>query len=149
MMPGRGTQVTLKEEVVCQDKRYCGFFALITGETMDAVTALEVYRNKGVVKKAFGNLKERLSMQHARVSSEQSLDGKSLVRFVAQICLSCIKKQIQVKGLFKGYTLPGLLDRLDFIECSEYPGRALRAGEVRDAQARLYCGPGIGPPASL
>ncbi|WP_292492650.1 IS1634 family transposase [Methanoculleus sp. 10] len=147
--PKRGAQVKVKEEVVRQDKRYYGFFALITNETMDAVTALELYRNKDVVEKAFGNLKERLSMRRALVSSEQSLDGKLFVQFVALIYLSYIKKQMQVKGLLKNYTLPGLLDKLDVIECFEYPGKALRVGEILDAQAELYYDLGISPPTSL
>src|SRR5659263_603210 len=81
--PRRGTQVTVREENVSKAKRYYGFFALITIETMDAVTALELYRNKDVVEKAFGNLKERLNMRRALVSSEQSLEGKLFVQFVA------------------------------------------------------------------
>ena len=38
---------------------------------------------------------------------------------MALIYLSYIKKQmlVQMKGLFKNYTLPGLLDKLDVIEC--------------------------------
>jgi len=62
-------------------------FALITNESMDAVTALELSRNKDVDGKTFGNLKERLNMRRALVSSEQSLDGKLFVQFVALISL--------------------------------------------------------------
>jgi transposase len=116
---------------------------------MDAVTALELYRNKDVVEKAFGNLKERLSMRRALVSSEQILEGKLFVLFVALIYLSYIKKQMQVKGLLKNYTSPGLLDKLDVIECFEYPGKVLRVGEILDAQAELYYDLGISPPTSL
>jgi len=147
--PKRGTRAKVKEEAVRQNKRYYGFFALITNETMDAVTALELYRNKDVVEKAFGNLKERLNMRRTLVSSEQSLDGKLFVQFVALIYLSYIKKQMQVKGLFKNYTLPGLLDKLDIIECFEYPGKALRVGEVLEAQTQLYYDLGVDPPTSL
>ncbi|HWQ64896.1 MAG TPA: transposase, partial [Methanospirillum sp.] len=85
--PKRGTQVIVREESVIDAKRYFGFFALITNETMDAVTALELYRNKDVVEKAFGNLKERLNMRRTLVSSEQSLDGKLFIQFVALIYL--------------------------------------------------------------
>jgi transposase len=58
---------------------------------MDAATALETYRNKDVVEKAFGNLKERLNLRRALVSSEQSLEGKLFVTFVVLIYLSHIK----------------------------------------------------------
>ena len=107
--PKRGTQVIVRDEIVSKAKQYYGFFALITNEKMDAITALELYRNKDVVEKAFGNLKERLNMRRALVSSEQSLDGKLFVQFVALIYLSYIKKQMQVKGLLKNYTLLGLI----------------------------------------
>ena len=43
-----------------------------------------------VVEKAFGNLKERLNMRRAMVSSEQSLEGKLFVQFVALIYLSLL-----------------------------------------------------------
>ncbi|KUL02863.1 MAG: Transposase IS4 family protein, partial [Methanomicrobiales archaeon 53_19] len=147
--PVRGTKAQVREEVVAKIRRYYGFFALITNETMDAVTALELYRNKDVVEKAFGNVKERLNMRRTLVSSEQSLDGKLFVMFVALIYLSHIKKRMQVAGLLKEYTLPGLLDKLDVIECFEQPGRSLRVGEMVEKQEELYHALGVKPPASL
>jgi len=147
--PKRGTKATVREESVNDAKRYYGFFALITNEKMDAVTALELYRNKDVVEKAFGNLKERLNMRRTLVSSEQSLDGKLFVQFVALIYLSHIKKQMQDNGLLKNYTLPSLLDKLDVIECFEQPGKALRVGEILDKQKQLYYDLGVEPPISL
>jgi len=147
--PKRGTHVTVNEDIVSKAKRYFGFFSMITNETMDGATALELYRNKDVVEKAFGNLKERLNMRRALVSSEQSLDGKLFVQFVALIYLSYIKKQMQVNDLFKKYTLPGLFDKLDVIECFELPGRSLQVGEILEKQKRLYDDLGVSPPASL
>jgi transposase len=94
---------------VAKTKRYYGFFTLVSNEKMDAISALEIYRNKDVVEKAFGNLKERLNMRRLLVSSEQSLEGKLFVEFVALIFLSYIKKQMQINGLFKQFTLQGLL----------------------------------------
>jgi len=147
--PRRGTRVQVNEKSISKVKRYYRFFALITNETMDAVNALELYRNKDVVEKAFGNLKERLNMRRALVSSEQSLDGKLFVQFVALIYLSYIKKQMQVNGLFKYYTMPCLLDKLDVIECFEQPGRSFRVGEVLEKQEQLYYDLGVVPPTSL
>jgi len=145
--PKRGTAVTVNEEAVAKDKRYLGFFALLTNETMDAITALELYRNKDVVEKAFGNLKERLNMRCTLVSSEQSLDGKLFVEFVALIYLSYIKKQMQETELFKNYTLQSALDKLDVIECFEAPGQKLRVGELLEKQKEIYINLGATPPS--
>lgn len=145
----RGTKVTVNQDAVDKAKRYYGFFALMTNETMDAVTALELYRNKDVAEKAFGNLKERLNMRRTLVSSEQNLDGKLFVEFVALIYLSYIKKQMQETELFKSYTLQGALDKLDVIECFEAPGQKLRVSELLEKQKEIYISLGVTPPTSL
>ena len=147
--PKRGIKVMIREEAVLQAKKYFGFFALLTNETMDAATALETYRNKDLVEKAFGNLKERLNLRRTMVSSEQSLDGKLFVEFVALIYLSYIKKQMQVSDLFKKYTIQSALDKLDVIECFEAPGQQLRVGEVLEKQKEIYHALGVSPPSSL
>ena len=147
--PKRGTQVIVKEDAVNKAKRYYGFFALASNETMDSVTALEIYRNKDVVEKAFGNLKERLNMRRMLVSSEQSLDGKLFVEFIALIYLSYIKKQMQDHDLYKIYTLQGVLDKLDVIECFGHPGQEPRIGGLLEKQKELYISLGVEPPTSL
>ncbi|MBT9148502.1 MAG: hypothetical protein DDT32_02276 [Syntrophomonadaceae bacterium] len=83
------------------------------------------------------------------VSSEQSLDGKLFIEFVALIYLSYIKKQMQDTDLFKSYTLQGVLDKLDVIECFEVPGQKLRVGELLEKQKEIYKCLGVDPPASL
>jgi len=147
--PKRRVKVQVKEDAVAKAKRYFGFFTLITNEKMDAKEALQIYRNKDVVEKAFGNLKERLNLRRLLVSSERSLDGKLFVAFIALIYLSYIKKKMQQSGLFKAYTMGTLLDKLDIIECFESPGQKLRVGEVLKKQTDIYKALDIDPPASL
>lgn len=146
--PARGVQVTVNEDAVKNAKRFYGFFALLSNEKMDSIEALELYRNKDVAEKAFGNLKERLNLRRTLVSSEQGLDGKLFVEFIALIYLSYLKKQMQIKHLGKDYTIMGLLDKLDVIECFERPGRSLQVGEVLERQKQLYLDLDINPPTS-
>jgi hypothetical protein len=80
--PKRGVHVSVKTDVVAKQKRYYGFFALISNEKMSAREALQHYRNKDVVEKAFGNLKERLNQRRLLVSSEHALEGKLFVAFI-------------------------------------------------------------------
>jgi len=147
--PKRGTGVVVKEDVISQTKRYFGFFVLVTNETMDAITALEIYRNKDLIEKAFGNLKERLNLRRTLVSSEQSLEGKFFLEFVALIYLSYIKKRMQITGLFQHYTIPSAFDKLDVIECFSSPGCQLRVGEILEKQKDIYLALDVEPPASL
>ena len=144
--PSRGRSVTLNDDVVRKARTYYGYFALVSNAKMDAITALETYRNRDLVEKAFGNLKERLNLRRTLVSSETSLSGKLFVEFVALIYLSYIKKQMQDNNLFKDYTMQQVLDKLDVIECFENPGDKLRVGEVLSKQHQLYLDLGVNPP---
>ena len=136
--PVRGIQVTAKQEAIDAARKNFGFFALISNESKEAIKALEIYRNKDLCEKAFGNLKERLNMRRMLVSSELSLDGKLFVEFISLIFLSYIKKKMQDFELFKDYTMQGLLDELDIIECYKETGRKTRFSEITKRQASLY-----------
>jgi len=116
---------------------------------MDAIEVLQIYRNKDVVEKAFGNLKERLNMRRILVSYEQSLDGKLFIELIALIYSSYIKKQMQIKGLYKSYTLQSILDKLDIIECFEVPGKKVHVGEILQKQKDIYTALDMGVPSSL
>ncbi|MCK9363572.1 MAG: IS1634 family transposase [Syntrophales bacterium] len=147
--PARGAKATAKEEAIAEARKNYGYFVLLSNDVKDPITALEIYRNKDLVEKAFGNLKERLNLNRTAVSSDQSLDGKLFVEFIALIYLSYLKKKMQDKGLFKKYTMQELLDDIDVIECFEYPEHELRMGEVTKKQIELYEAMEIVPPTSL
>ena len=125
-----------------------GYFALITNETMDAFTALHLYRKKDVVEKAFGNIKERLNLRRLLVSSEKALDGKIFAEFVALILISHLDSKMKKSGLYKTYTMQQLLDKLDVLECFEDEKHSLRIGEMLDKQREIYEALGVEAPTS-
>ncbi len=143
----RGNTVIAKQEAINEARENYGYFALISNEIKDAIEALEIYRNKDLVEKAFGNLKERLNFRRTLVSSDVSLDGKLFVEFIALIYLSYIKKKMQDGNLFIKYTMHDLLDEFDVIECFEQQGRELRWGEITKKQIELYHAMGVNPPS--
>lgn len=147
--PVRGVKVIAKQKAIDEAKKNYGFFALLSNQVKDPIDALDIYRNKDLVEKAFGNLKERLSLRRLLVSSEQSLDGKLFVQFIALIFLSYVKKAMQDSNLLGKYTIQGLLDQLDVIECFGRPGHDLRLGEITAKQQDFYIRLGVSPPASL
>lgn len=147
--PVRGVQVTAKQDAIDEAKKNYGYFALLSNELKDSSEALSIYRNKDLVEKAFGNLKERLNLRRVLVSSEHSLDGKLFVEFVALIYLSYIKKVMQDQRLFGKYTIQGLLDQLDVIEGFGRPGHDIRIGEMTKHQQELFGLMDVEPPPSL
>ncbi|GEM_PF-2275533 len=71
--PARGTRVTANDEVIEEAKKNHGYFVLLSNEVRDLIKALEIYRNKALVEKAFVNPKERLNFSRTSVSSDRSL----------------------------------------------------------------------------
>lgn len=145
--PDEGNKVIAKQKVIDEMKKNYGFFVLISNEIKDPIEALEIYRNKDLVEKAFGNLKERLNFRRTLVSSDLSLDGKLFVVFIALIYLSHIKKKMQDRDLFKKYTMQKLLDEFDIIEYFEQSGRKRCWGEMTKRQINLYNIFGVTPPS--
>ena len=145
--PVRGITLTPKQDAIDAVAKNYGYFALLSNGIKDPLDALEIYRSKDMIEKAFGNLKERLNMRRTSVSSEDNLEGKLFVQFVALIYLSYIKKAKCENDLFKNYTMQELLDELDVIELSEQPGRRHRIGEITKKQINLYICLGVEAPS--
>ena len=143
--PVRGISIEAKQDVIDKKEENFGYFALLSNGIKDPLEALELYRAKDLIEKAFGNLKERLNMRRQYVSSEDSLDGKLFVQFVALIYLSRIQKTILDNNLYKSYTLRGLLDELDVIQRFDYPRKAPIYSEVTTKQAALFSAFGVKP----
>jgi hypothetical protein len=66
-------------------EKYYGYFALLSNGVKDHLEALEIYRSKDLIEKAFGNLKERLNMRRTSCfSGGGSGSSKCQVEFLQQ-----------------------------------------------------------------
>jgi hypothetical protein len=147
---GRGISVRLKKDLVEKAQADLGWFVLFSNDIKDAGRALDRYRNRDLVEKAFGDLKGRLNFRRPRVQSMATLDGKLFIEFIALILLSYIKKRMQDNNLFDKYTLPELLDELDVIEAIVPNDRKKpRLREMTNQQLSLYNAMGVLPPSML
>ena len=142
-----GVGVRAKQSVIDLVCRNFGFFVLLSNVVVDPVLALEVYRSRDLIEKAFCDLKDRLSMRRTSVSSEECLEGKLFLQFVGLIYLSFVKGAMDKAGLFKSYTMQELFDELDVIEVFQLPGGATYFGEITGKQRDLYAALGVEPPS--
>jgi len=145
--PVRGTKIEPKQEAIDKAVKNCGYFVLLSNDIKDPVEALEIYRAKDLIEKAFGNLKERLNMRRESVASEENLEGKLFVQFIALIYLSYIKKAMDDGSLFKNYTMQGLIDEFDIIERFQQPSKQHHLGEITEKQKKLYAAMNIEVPS--
>lgn len=143
----RGTTIIPKQDAITEIEKNYGYYALMSNDIKDPLEALAIYRLKNLAEKAFHNLKERLSLRPTSVSSEQNLEGKLFVQFLALIYLSYISKAMNDQKLYKTMTMHELLDELDIIECFGRPGHKTHYGEITKKQKSLYAALGIEAPA--
>lgn len=136
--PVRGVSLTPRQDAIAKAELDYGYFVLISNDIKEPLEALRIYRSKDLIEKAFGNLKERLNLRRTSVSSEESLEGKLFVQFIALMYLSYISAAMHNQGMFKDYTIHEVLDTLDVIECFEHPGHSPTIGEVTKKQKDLY-----------
>ena len=135
---GRGVRIEHDEKGIRERVRHCGYFALLSNEVKDPEVALEIYRNKDLVEKAFCNLKNRLDMKRTAVSSSESLEGKLFVQFIALIYVSYIHKRMKERDLYKHYSMQSLLDELDIIERFQYSAGKVHYSEMTKKQQEIF-----------
>jgi transposase len=147
--PKRGWRVTSNEVAIQEHMKTFGYFVLLSNEIKDPSLALSIYRNKDLIEKSFGNLKNRLNMKRALVSSSESLDGKLFVQFVALMLVSYIHKVMKEHKLYKNYSMSALLDELDLIERFNYSGKQTHCSEMTKKQEYIYACFGVASPSML
>ena len=145
--PVRGVRIKPKQAAIDATRKNFGFFVLLSNAVRDPVEALNIYRCKDLIEKAFSDLKDRLSMRRTSIPSEENIEGKLFLQFIGLIYLSYVKHAMDKAGLFKNYTMQELFDELDVIERYQLPGEAAYYGEITDKQRKLYTALKIEPPA--
>jgi transposase len=127
------------DDVIKAERERFGYFALLTNDaTLTARGALAVYRNKDMIEKAFGDIKERLDFRTPKVENSETLRGKLCAVFVSLILASELRRRMDEAKLYGRYTMQGLLDELEAIERYECEGHRSRVLTVTKKQREIY-----------
>lgn len=110
-----------KKETIIEDKRLCGYFAIVTSERMSAREALELYKSRDASEKLFKGDKAYLGNKSLRVASDQAAAGKIFIEFVALIVrnriYTLLKEEMRKLDQKPNYmTVPAALRELEKIE---------------------------------
>ena len=111
--PKRGRKVEYNQTAIDEHRtNTTGWFVLISNDIKDSVKALEIYRRKDAAEKAFDDLKNDLDSKRLRIHSEQALDGRLFIQFVALVLSSKIKRIMNEAGWFKNYNMQQVIDEM-------------------------------------
>ena len=109
------------DDVINQELRLCGYFVIITSKKMTAKEALTLYKSRDESEKLFRGDKSYLGNKSTRVQSNESIDAKIFMEFVALIIrnkiYTCLKDAMLENDKKANYmTVPAAIRELEKIE---------------------------------
>lgn len=107
-----GYTINVREDVVKQALKHCGWLVITSNHISDAKEAISIYRAKDVVEKGFMRIKNSLDLNRLRVHSDNSMQNKVFIGFIALIIMSRIHKVMLMNDLYKTMTMQKLINIL-------------------------------------
>ena len=108
-------------DVINREIRLCGYFCIITSAKMTAKEVLELYKSRDTSEKLFRGDKTYLGNKSLRVQSNESIQAKIFIEFVALIIrnkiYTSLKDEMEENDHKENYmTVPAAIKELEKIE---------------------------------
>jgi transposase len=108
-----GVTVTIRQDVVDDHLAHAGWMVCVSNSVDTVQVAIRIYRAKDVVEKSFLRTKNSLGINRLRVHSQEAMNGKMLVAFIALILNSHIHKVMQEKNLYRSMSMTDLVKTME------------------------------------
>ena len=122
---GGGVTVNIRKDVVASELETVGWFVLLSNHIENAQTAHDIYRMKDVVEKGFLKYKSNLGLGRLRVHSDDRMQNKIFIAFIALIIASAIHETMRKKNLFKCMTFDKLILTLAKLKAATVNGKTI------------------------
>jgi hypothetical protein len=142
---GAGERYKINHEVLEKELESSGWLVLITNRIKGGEEALECYRAKDVIEKGFLKLKNAIDLNRIRVHSQESMQNKVFIGFLALILLSHINKVMVQKKMYRDMSMKDMLFTLKKLRVQRIAGEAILF-PVTQEQRRIYNAFSIKPP---
>jgi transposase len=104
-----GYVVSIRKDIIETALKTAGWLVLISNDIVEAKEAMRIYRAKDVVEKGFLRFKRNLELGRLRVHSQENMQNKIFIGFIALIMLSEIHSVMLDKELYKKMTMRHLI----------------------------------------
>jgi transposase len=111
-----GYNVTRRQDAFDEALSKAGWFIFLSNDIVTTEKAIEIYRNRNIVKKAFNILKNRTDQETIRCHTDLCSENKIFISFLSLIFLSYIHKIMLNNNLYKYYTIKELFKILNGIK---------------------------------
>ena len=143
-----GYTITVREDVLEEAIGTAGWLVLISNDIQDPKEALRIYRAKDVVEKGFLRLKCDLDLGRLRVHSQERMQNKVFIGFIALVLRSAIHNVMLDKELYKKMTMNQLLKTVSKLRVQEI-GKEQIVFPATKMQKEIFEAFGLEEPVSL
>jgi transposase len=141
-----GERYTINHGVLEKELENSGWLVLLTNRIRGGEEALDGYRAKDVVEKGFLRLKHAIDLNRIRVHSQESMQNKVFIGFIALILLSHINKVMVQKKMYRDMSMKDVLFTLKKLRVQRISGETILF-PVTLEQRSIYNAFSIKPPA--
>jgi len=141
----RGYTITVREDVIAEELSYAGWLVLVGNHIDNAAEAIRIYRDKDVVEKGFLRLKHSLGLDRLRVHSQEAMESKVFIGFLALILSSHVHRVMSDTDLYRNMTIKDLIRTMEKLRTQIVDGRRILF-PLTKRQKQIYAVFGISPP---
>jgi transposase len=127
-----GVTVSIREDVIAAELQTVSWFILVSNQIEDVQTAHDIYRMKDVVEKSFLKYKNSLGLGRLRVHSDDRMQNKIFVAFIALIIASAIHETMKRAELFKNMTFDRLILTLAKLKSATVNGNTVLRPVIKE-----------------
>jgi transposase len=137
-----GVTVNIREDVVAKELETVGWFVLLSNHIEEPQAAHDTYRIKDAVEKGFLKYKNNLGLDRLRVHSDDRMQNKVFIAFIALIIASAIHEIMRTRELFKHMTFDRLILTLAKLKSATLNGKTVLRPPTKE-QADIFKAFGI------
>jgi transposase len=132
-----GYTISIREDIIQKQLRHAGWLVLISNTVSSTQEAHDLYRIKDVVEKGFCKFKNSLGLSRLHIQSNDRMQNKIFVGFIALILMSWIHKNMSDKGMYKQMTFDKMMLTLSKIKIATIHGQRILRPLTKDQKQIL------------
>jgi transposase len=110
---GTGYTINIRHDVISNELANAGWLVIISNHVDNAENAIYIYRDKDVVEKGFLRMKNCLDLARLRVHSDNAMQNKIFIGFIALIVTAHIHKIMSENRMYATWTMKKLIKTLE------------------------------------
>ena len=132
-----GYSIKIKSQMLTKELLTTGWVIIISNYVDNVQEALQIYRGKDVVEKGFLRMKSCLDLARLRVHSNEVMQNKIFIGFIALIITAHIHKVMAENQLYKSWSMKKMIKTLERLKVHHIKGDRIVSPLTKD-QKRIF-----------